>query len=242
MSKLACLSRLCGLVALVLFATAAWADTVNLVLSQAALAPNDSTTWGQLGPDGAIIPNGAMATSVAGNTITIAFGGLGGGTSGLTSVQCPAAPSCSWTGGFAAGDTLIWAFDGSNGNGSGPLNTSFGNAVSGAALALQSDYNGAFTASVQVQFTDSSLSAVFMVNSDANGDPVFLGLRDITGPNIKKIIFDETDVSISHDFANDTLYSVNPAGVTPEPASFILFATGLAGFGWKKLRRPAVGS
>ena len=242
MSKLACLSRLCGLAALVLFATAAWADTVNLVLSQAVLAPNDASTWGQLGPDGTNIPNGAMATSVAGNAITIAFSG---GLSGMTAVQCPAAPSCRWSVsppavGFPAGDSLIWANNGTNGT--GPLDLSFANAVSGAGLALQSDYNGAFTASVQVQFTDSSLSAVFMVNSDANGDPVFLGLRDITGPNIKKIIFDETDVSISHDFASDTLYSVNPAGVTPEPASFILFATGLAGFGWKKLRRRAVSS
>jgi PEP-CTERM motif-containing protein len=242
MSKLACLSRLCGLVALVLFATASWADSVILVPSQAALAPNDSTTWGQLGPDGAIIPSGAMATSVAGNTITIAFGGLGGGTNGLTSVECPAAPSCSWTGGFTAGDTLIWAFDGSNNSGSGPLTASFSNAVSGAGLALQSDALGSFSGTVQVQFTDSSFSAVYTVLSDASGDPVFLGLVDTTGANIKSITFDIVGSGSDHDFAADTLYSVNPAGVTPEPASFILFATGLAGFGWKKLRRPAVGS
>ena len=238
MSKFACLSRLCGLAALILFATSSWADPVILVPSQAALAPNDSTIWGQLGPDAAVIPNGAAATSVAGNTITIAFGGLG--TSGLTSVQCPAAPSCSWFGGFAAGDTLIWAFDGTNG--SGPLTTSFLNAVSGAGLALQSDAPGAFVGTVQVQFTDSTLSPLFAVPSDVSGDPVFLGLVDTTGANIKSISFDVVSSGSDHDFAADTLYSVNPAGVTPEPASFILFATGLAGFGWKKLRRRAVGS
>ena len=235
MSRRVHVSSLCGLVALVLFATTAWGDATVLVVSPGALGANDSTTWGQLGSDGTVIPNGATATSTAGNTITITFGGLGGGTSGLTSVQCPAAPSCSWTGGFNAGNTLVWAFDGTNG--SGPLDLSFGNAVSGAGLALQSDAPGSFTGTVQVQFTDSTFSIVYSVASDLAGDPVFLGLVDTTGANITKVIFDVTNSVSDHDFASDTLYSVNPGGVTPEPASFILFGTGLAGFAWKKLRR-----
>jgi hypothetical protein len=238
MSQRAYVSSLCVLVTLVLFATAALADTVNLVVSQGALAPNDSTTWGQLGGDGTVINNGAMATSTAGNTITITFGG----TSGLTAVQCTAAPSCSWTGGFNPGNTLIWAFDNNANQGTGPLSLSFGNAVSGAGLALQSDAPGSFTGTVQVQFTNSTLSSVFSVNSDAGGDPVFLGLVDTTGANIKSITFDITNSGSDHDFAADTLYSVNPGSVTPEPASFILFGTGLAAFGWKKLRRRAARS
>jgi len=234
MSKGARFSRLGAVVALVLFATSAWADTFNLVTSQAALAPNDSTNWAQLGPDGTVIPNGATATSAAGNTITSFFDGFGGGLNGLTSVQCPANPSCSWTGGFTPGDTLIWTFDGSNG--SGALLNYFTNAVSGAGLALQADALGSFTAEVQVLLTNGNVSTLYTVNSDASGDPVFLGIVDATGANIAAIGFDIVNSGSDHDFAADTLYSVNPTTTTPEPASLFLFGSALAGMGWKKLR------
>ena len=238
MSKQACLSRLCGLVVMILFATAGWADSVSLVTSQAALGSNDSTNWAQLGADGSSIANGATATSAAGNTVTIEFDGFGGGTSGLTSVQCPANPSCSWTGGFNPGDTLLWTNDGS-GNGSGALLAYFGAAVSGAGLALQSDAPGAFTAEVQVLLTNGNVSSLVTLNSDANGDPLFLGLVDTTGANIAAIGFDIVNSGSDHDFAADTLYSVNPTTATPEPASLFLFGSALLGMGLKLRQRLA---
>src|SRR3974377_33989 len=108
-----CTARL-ALLCLLLFAwLSASADSFTFVTTQAALGANDQTTWGQLGPDGTPVLPGAVATSAGGNSVTLQFGGV----SGLTSVQCPANPSCSWTGGFTPGETLIWTFDGSNGSG-----------------------------------------------------------------------------------------------------------------------------
>jgi len=238
MSKCVRLCRPCGLVALALFvAAAARADTINLVTSQAALAPNDSTNWAQLGADGTVVSNGAVATSAAGNSVTVFFDGFGGGTNGLTSVECPANPSCSWTGGFNPGDTLLWASDGTNG--SGALLAYFGAAVSGAGLALQSDAPGAFTAEVQVLLTNGNVSSLVTLNSDANGDPLFLGLVDTTGANIAAIGFDIVNSGSDHDFAADTLYSVNPTTATPEPASLFLFGSALLGMGLKLRQRLA---
>jgi len=116
-----------------------WADTVALWDGTGA---TDSTTWGQLGADGTTISNGATATSAGGNTVTLDF--VGGSNTGLNSVQCPASP-CSWTGGFAAGEALVWAFDGTNGT--APTNLFFTNSIGGAGLAVQSDAAGSFMAS-----------------------------------------------------------------------------------------------
>jgi len=220
------------LLALLLFSVWGWADTTTLVTSQSALGANDSTDWAQLGADGTVVPQGATATSAAGNTVTVFFDEYGGGVSGLTSVECPAAPSCSWTGGFTPGETLIWAYDGTNG--SGALLTYFSNAVSGAGLSIQSDAPGAFTGEVQVLFTDNSVSTLYSVDSDADGDPLFLGITDNNGANIAAIGFDMINSGSDHDFAAGTLYSVNPSTSTPEPASLLLLGSGLAGMIWKK--------
>jgi hypothetical protein len=181
-------------------------------------APNDSTSWAGLGTDGATIPKTFSATSTAGVVISGSFAG----NQGLAAVECPAAPTCSWNGGFTAGDHLIWTFDNSTGvnAGSGPLTLGFGTPVLAGGLLIQSADPGMFTAQVQAFSFGISLGT-FTLASDAAGDPIFIGAKDIVPvPDITSLAFDLTACTGTgcdkHSFAVDTLRSVNP-GVVPAP-------------------------
>jgi hypothetical protein len=219
----------------ILWSTSALADVVVLWDGTGA---TDTTTWGQLGSDGTVIPNGAVATSAGGNTMSLRFGG----PQGLTSVQCPAAPQCSWTGGFTPGETLVWANDGPpNYSGTGPFQLNFNGSLGAAGLAVQPDAPGTFTAEAQVIFTDSSHSSIFSLNSDPGGDPLFIGLQDINGNNIAAIAFEVINSNSNSDFASGTLSMMEGGTTVPEPKfGFLLLAAfPLIGFGVQRLRRLA---
>ena len=205
------LGRLCGLLILVLFATtAAWSDALIVVTSQAAQGPNDSVNWSQLGADGTTLGSGFNATS--GKSVAVT-GNLAGPNS-LASVVC-AASSCSWTGtGFTAGDTLVWTSDAGNG-GNGPLTLSFSRSVSGAGALIQADGPGQFTATIQAFNGTTSLGS-FTVASNPNGDALYLGILDQTGPNITSVTFSLTScMGVCTDFAVDTLNLNVPSATFP---------------------------
>ncbi len=206
-------SRLCGLVVLLSLATVAWSDTTTGVSSQASQGSNDSVHWSQLGADGTILASSVGATSAGGVSVNV---GLAGPNS-ISSAVCAASPTCSWSGtGFASGDQVIWTSDASAG-GNGPLKLMFGTSVSGAGALIQADEPGQFTAEIQA-FNGVTLLGSFTVKSNTNGDAVYIGILDQTGPNITSVTFSLTACGsadancVLSDFAIDTVFLNVPSG------------------------------
>src|SRR5262249_6644371 len=104
---------------------------------------------------------------------------------------------------------------------------------------------GQFTASLQV-FNGATGLGTFTVNSDANGDPVYIGALDSTGANITSAVFSITScAAVCSDFAIDTVSMVEPvmdfavsgsAAQTVDPggtAKYTVTVTPVAGFDQK---------
>jgi hypothetical protein len=199
--------RLCGLMALCMVATAAWPDTMKGVSSQGGQGSNDYVKWGQLGASATVLGSSVAAKSAGGVAVNVGFTG----PNSLAAAVCAASPACSWSGtGFAAGDRIIWASDAAAG-GNGPVTLSFGTNVSGAGALVQADEPGQFTARIQA-FNGATLLGSFTVTSNTNGDAVYIGILDQTGPNITSVTFSLTACGfgdancVLSDFALDTVF------------------------------------
>ena len=215
MHRPASVGRLLGLIFIlaiggVLFSThGAMTDSLTQVTSLASLNSNDSVAWSQVGPDATLLSTSFNANSVGGIAITGTLAGSGS----LTSVVCPAS-QCSWgspgSGGFNAGDTVIWTSDTANG-GNGPLTLAFSKSVAGAGAIIQADGPAQFTAQIQAFNGNNSLGS-FNTTSDTDGDAVFLGVLDNTAAHITSVVYSLTACTgACTDFAIDTLF-INTSG------------------------------
>ncbi len=133
----------------------------------------------------------------------------------MVSVACPAS-SCSWSGpGVPAGDTFIWTSNGSNG-GNGPATITFGRSVAGVGAFIQADGPAPFVAQIQAFNTAGASLGTFTESSDSNGDAIYIGVADSSGPNIASVVVGLASAmgSVS-DFALDTLNLGSSVGPTP---------------------------
>ena len=200
------------------------ADSLSNITTQGSQGANDSAGWSQLGSDATTLGTTFDADSALGNPIAGSF--AGSTATSIIAVVCAAAP-CSWSGGtsgstpFTAGDSLIWTSDAGN-SGNGPLTLTLTNKVSGAGALIQEDAPGQFTAEIQV-FNGATSLGSFSEASDANGDPIYIGVKDNSGTNINKIVFSIVSTTNTAgdvtDFGVDSLQLNSPAAATPTPTN-----------------------
>jgi hypothetical protein len=184
----------------------------TLVTSRAALLPNDSIDWGQLGPDSTSLTSSQAVTSAHGLGSTVSTDDL----SGLLRVD----EGNSWTGNFTVGDHLI----NNNGFSEFAMTIAFAVPISGAGAQIQLDKRGPFTATIEAFSGNTSLGLFTedgLSTTAEDGSAIFLGVLDTTTP-ITSIVFGiENPPAFAGDFAINTV-SLNTAIAVPEPSSIVL--------------------
>jgi len=206
-------SGIFSLAAAVLIAAApVLADNLSLITTSGGQSANDSIQWSHLGGDATSLGTSFPISSEKGLNVTCGLTGSGS----LTALLCPASP-CSWGGassGMVAGDELVWTSDTGN-SGNGPLTLSFNNSVSGGGAFVQADTPGQFTAQIQAFNGANSLGTV-SEQSNSTGDPIYIGVKDTTGPNINKLVFSLTTCTGDcTDFGVDAVALNNGAAGSP---------------------------
>lgn len=187
-----------------------------LVTNRGDLNANVFIDWGQLGPSLTSIPDGTSAIS-NNNAVSATI-------KKATGAEVRVQPD-SWSGNFGPGDVLVWT-----GATPGLLELVFSSPVSGVGAQIQSDYYGAYTATLDLYDIADTLIGSFSLNGVASGDndnsAIFLGARD-SALSISRIVYGlPVATNGINDFAINRLSLLTEQSV-PEPASLALFAIGL---------------
>lgn len=196
--------------------------------SVADLTADDSIQWSALGgdltsltpPTALTTANSASATLTGSSVFTVFLGS-------------------TYNADFAAGDTVVSAYDLNNGPLSTGIEIDFANPVYALGALIQANAFGAFTGTLQAYDSSSTLLGTVTVNStvlgSGSGAP-FLG-ASTTGNLIAKAVF-STDVAGA---AIDTvsIQTSAPSSATPEPSAFVLMFSSVAALGFGARRRFA---
>lgn len=211
-----------GLVAIALLCLGALAtaDSFTTFATRAQQNPNDIIDWGQLGPDGTAVGSPASVTSFNGLGATVSIAG--------TTMFALQDGIGSWQGNFDYGESILYTGN-QAGGGPGPMTIAFGKGVSSVGFQIQDAFFGAFAATLQVYSSSGGLLDTLTMNGVSNnnndGSAIFMGIGDLTGPNIAKIVISDQGVGD----ANDLAINAVSLGTVPEPGTIMLLGTGLLG-------------
>lgn len=208
-------------IALLWLGALATADSFTTYAARVQQNPNDIIDWGQLGPDLTASGSPASVTSFNGLRATVSIAG----TAMFTVVDY----SGSWIGNFEAGENLLYTGN-QAGGGPGPMTIAFAKGVSSVGFQIQDVFFEAFTATLQAFNGSSPLFRLTMngvSNGNNDGSAIFMGIGNLTGPNITSIVISDQGVSDANDFAINAVSLVTSS--TPEPSSIALLGSGLLG-------------
>ncbi len=212
-----------ALVALILVAGRDVRADVVLVTSEAALGPDDSIDWGQLGDDGAFLASSESVTSVGGILAVVS-------TTDSTGMQRLDEGGPFYFGNFNIGDKLITSLDINY----YPIKIQFSTPISGVGAQINQDASGPFIATIEAFAGSTSLGVLQLAGestSDQDGSAIFIGVSDTTR-EITSIVFgvlNPLPVGENGDIAINQLRIRTTPTAVPEPGSALLLAMGASG-------------
>lgn len=203
------------------------ASNIVLVTDQAALNANDSVMWNNLGADGSTVPTTFSATSTLGKTI-------GGQLTGSGLLCDPDEYAACNDNGYLFNGFSLWT------QGRGPLTLTFP-AVAGVGAFIVNNANPytQFTASLAV-YNGATLLGTVTRQSDTDGNPIYLGATDTTGPNITSAVYSLTVAGQAQGstVVSYTYTSYDCAGGNSDPSFCSSLSTSNCGSGDNRLSCP----
>ena len=166
--RLTSLVPLCAIITLALVGARPANASIVQAFTRLQINPNATVDWGQLGGNGAAVPNPIPVVSVPA-TVGMTVSGSGGGNMQRLD------EGAGWNGIFTGGDRLLFSAGATQ-----PIILDFASPINGVAFQIQENFFGNYLATLDVYAADdTTLLASFNVNGNNTGGST--GLAPVIG-------------------------------------------------------------